>query len=96
MNTHYAVRVFSGDPDGDHEDEELRGRGPTMTFVACGPEDACWTALARDTEARPLRKWEEAEVLARDPALVRVPPCSMCAGAGWPDPDGCTECGRVA
>lgn len=70
-NTHYAVIVFSGDPAGEHDDDELRGRGPSMDMIACGPEDFCWKAVAAYTAAHPLRRWESVEVLTRDPATTR-------------------------
>jgi hypothetical protein len=73
MTTHYAVIGFSGDPASEHPDDELRGRGPSLDLIACGPENFCWDALAKWTAEHPLRMWEEAEVLARDPALVRNP-----------------------
>lgn len=73
MNSHYGVIMFSGDPDEEHPDEELRGHGPFVELIVCGPEDFCWDALARYTAEHPLRMWEECEVLARDPALVRPP-----------------------
>lgn len=73
MNSHYAVLVFGGDPAGEHPDEELRGSGPAMTFIAAGPAEFCWEALGRWTGAHPLRLWETAEVLTRDPSTVRVP-----------------------
>ena len=69
-NTHYAVIVFSGDPASEHPDEELRGRPPSLEFIACGPREFCWMALVDWTAEHPLRQWEEAEVLARDPGLV--------------------------
>lgn len=72
MNTHYAVTVFSGDPDHEHPDPALCGKGPTMRLVASGPEDFCWDALARWTEQHPLRMWEEAEVVKRHPSVVRT------------------------
>jgi hypothetical protein len=71
VNTHYAVITFSGDPASEHPDEELHGAAPCLTFIASGPEKFCWDALFRWTAEHPLRMWEEAEVLARDPALVR-------------------------
>jgi hypothetical protein len=71
-NTHYAVLAFSGDPDEEHPDEELRGTGPSLTLIAAGDEDFCWESLARWTEKHPLRMWEEAEVLVRHPSVVRV------------------------
>lgn len=70
MNTHYAVITFSGDPDGEHEDEELCGRGPHLDFIACGPEDFCWAAISEWTERHSLQKWQEVEVLARDRVSV--------------------------
>lgn len=70
MNTHYAVITFSGDFDGDHPDEELRGRGPFITAIAAGPKSFCWEALAERTKAYPLRRGEEAEVLARDLEMI--------------------------
>ena len=72
MNNHYAVIVFSGAPAGEHPDEELRGSGPRMELIAAGPEEFCWQALADWTAQHPLRMWEEAEVLARHPSVVRV------------------------
>lgn len=71
VNTHYGVIEFGGDPAAEHPDEELRGSGPTLTLICAGPEEFCWAALARWTAKRPLRLWETAEVVARDPALVR-------------------------
>lgn len=73
MNTNYAVIVFGGDPASEHPDEELRGSSPTMTFLAAGPEEFCWEAVERWTAKHPLRMWETAEVLARDPSVVRTP-----------------------
>lgn len=70
-NTHYAVLSFSGDPDEEHPDEELRGREPHLTLIAAGGEDFCWDALARWTAAHSLRMWEDAEVLERHPTVVR-------------------------
>lgn len=69
MNTHYGVIVFSGDPTKEHEDEELRGRSPHLQLIACGPEAFCWKCLAEWTEKHPLREWENAEVVARDPSV---------------------------
>lgn len=69
-NTHYGVIVFSGDPAGEHPDVDLCGTGPSALFVACGPEAFCWEALVAWTAENPLRLWEEAEVLTRNPALV--------------------------
>lgn len=71
MNTHYAVIAFSGDPASEHPDPELCGTAPSLTFIAAGPEEFCWDALAKWTDAHPLRMWEEAEVLARHPSVVR-------------------------
>jgi hypothetical protein len=70
MNTHYAVVVFSGDPACEHDDEDLNGKPPSLDFIACGPEDFCWRAVAEWTESHPLRMWEDVEVLARDPLHV--------------------------
>jgi hypothetical protein len=72
-NTHYGVIVFSGDPDAEHPDDELRGSHPTMRLIACGPERFCWDALTTYTATCPLREWETAEVLARDLATVMRP-----------------------
>lgn len=69
-NTHYGVIVFGGDPDNEHPDEELRGSAPSLSYIASGGEEFCWQALARWTQGHPLRLWEEAEVLARDPSVV--------------------------
>ena len=71
MNTHYAALVFGGDFDGDHPDEELRGRGPDLSLIACGDEEFCWRAAARWTKDHPLRRDEAVEVLARDLDVVR-------------------------
>ncbi len=68
--THYAVIAFSGDPASEHPDPELRGQPPSLDFLAAGPEDWCWWELARWTQDHPLRMWEEAEVLRRDPAVI--------------------------
>jgi hypothetical protein len=73
VNTHYAVLAFSGDPDGEHPDEELRGREPHLSLIASGDEDHCWAALARWTDSNPLRLWEDAEVVERHPSVVRGP-----------------------
>jgi hypothetical protein len=70
-NTHYALLLFSGDPGEEHPDDELRGLCPSTTLLAAGPEPYCWEAVLRWTEANPLRLWEHAEVVARDPNLVR-------------------------
>lgn len=70
MNTHYAVLHFSGDPAEEHPDEELRGQGPGLMLIAAGPEDFCWQALADWTKVHPLRMWETAEVVKRDPQMV--------------------------
>lgn len=72
MNTHYAVITFSGDPACEHDDPELNGSAPWMTLIAAGPEKFCWDALAAYTERHPLREWEEAEVVQRDPHVVRI------------------------
>jgi hypothetical protein len=73
VNTHYAVIAFSGDPCGEHPDEELCGRPPSLTLLACGPEDFCWESLVKWTAKHPLRMWEDAEVVARHPSVVRAP-----------------------
>lgn len=73
MNTHYGVIVFSGDPDEEHDDPELRGSPPTMNYIASGPEQFCWDSLASWTLKHPLRQWEDCEVLARDPSVIRDP-----------------------
>lgn len=70
--SHYGVIFFGGDPMGEHPDEELCGREPSMKFIACGSEDFCWAALASWTEKHPLRMWEDVEVLARDMTVVRT------------------------
>lgn len=70
-NTHYAVLVFMGDLDGDHPDEALRGAGPSLTLIACGPEDFCWEALAEWAAKNLLRRGEEAEVVARHPSVIK-------------------------
>lgn len=80
MNTHYAVITFSGDLDETHPDEALRGQGPSMEFIAVGPEDFCWDALAEWTAKHPLLLWQEAEVLARHPSVVRTPPGNVDGG----------------
>lgn len=72
MNTHYAVLTFPGDFDNDHPDPELRGTGPSLTFIGTGPEDHCWEALRRWTADHPLRRDEAAEVLVRDPLVVEA------------------------
>lgn len=72
MNTHYAVVTFSGDPAGEHPDDELHGKGPSVEFIACGSESFCWDSLVAWTGSHPLRMWEEAEVLARDLHSVRL------------------------
>jgi hypothetical protein len=69
-NTHYAIIVFSGDPAGEHPADELNGQPPSMNLIASGPADWCWEQIARWTTEHPLRMWEEAEVVERDPALV--------------------------
>ena len=65
MNTHYAVITFSGDPEDEHPDIELRGCAPSMQFIAAGTEDFCWAAIISWTAHNPLRQWEQAEVLTR-------------------------------
>lgn len=69
MNSHYAVIAFSGDPAREHPDPELRGKAPHLRLIACGDESFCWAALTRWTAGHPLRRWETAEVLQRDPAI---------------------------
>jgi hypothetical protein len=69
-NTHYAVVAFSGDPAGEHADEDLCGQSPGLHMIACGPEDFCWEAVGRWVETHPLRQWESVEVLKRDPVVV--------------------------
>jgi len=73
VNTHYAVVAFSGDPASEHPDPDLCGAEPSLTLIACGPEQFCWDAVTRWTAIHPLRMWEKAEVLARDPSAVRDP-----------------------
>lgn len=70
-NTHYAVIAFSGDPDSEHPDEELRGTGPSLQLIAAGPEGFCWDSLDQWTRKHPLRMWEDAEVVERHPSVVR-------------------------
>ena len=74
MNTHYAVVSFGGDPDGEHPDPDLQGREPHLTVIACGTEQFCWDHADTWTSKHPLRAWEEVEVLARHPSVVRQPP----------------------
>jgi len=74
MNSHYGVIMFSGDPAEEHDDPDLRGHGPSMDFICAGPEQFCWDSLAAWTAKRPLRRWEEAEVLARHSSVVRTMP----------------------
>ena len=66
--------MFSGDPACEHEDEELRGRGPGMQLIACGSEEYCWAVVREFTFRKPLREWESVEVLVRDPDLAGVLP----------------------
>lgn len=73
MNTHYAVIAFSGDPDEEHPDEDLRGQEPSLRLIAAGGEDFCWDALGTWTANHPLRMWEDAEVVERHPSVVRPP-----------------------
>jgi hypothetical protein len=70
-NTHYAVLAFSGDPDGEHPDPELRGRGPQLELIAAGDEAFCWQHVEAWTARHPLAMWQHAEVVARDPSVVR-------------------------
>lgn len=65
-NTHYAVVI------GDYME---------MTLVACGPEEFCKTALAEWLVVHPLSTYGEAEILARDPAIVRDPVEAIAASA---------------
>ena len=73
MNTHYALIAFSGDPAAEHDDPELNGHEPSLTFIAAGPEAFCWEALRDWTAKHPLREWETAEVVTRHPSVVREP-----------------------
>lgn len=73
MNTHYALIMFSGDPDNEHPDEELRGTEPSARLIAAGSEQFCWDSLAKWTANHPLRMWEDAEVVERHPSVVRPP-----------------------
>lgn len=72
MNTHYALIMFSGDPDEEHPDPDLRGTGPSATLIAAGPEDFCWETLTTWTAKHPLRQWEDAEVVARHQSVIRA------------------------
>lgn len=72
MNTHYALITFSGDPAEEHPDEELRGKGPSLELIAAGNQTFCWQALADWTKTHPLKMWQTAEVVARDPLIVHV------------------------
>lgn len=73
MQTHFAVIYFDGDlSDDGHPAPDLRGRGPSLTLVAVGTELMCWQALDAWTKAHPLREGETAEILQRDPDLVRA------------------------
>jgi hypothetical protein len=65
VTTHYGVVYFSGDPYGEHPDRTLRGQAPSLTLIAAGPEQFCWTALGEWTAKHVLRQWETAEVVAR-------------------------------
>lgn len=84
MNTHYGVIAFSGDPDGEHPDERLRGKGPSLELIAAGSEEFCWETLAKWTEKHPLRLWEDAEVLERHPSVVRDPNAHLNHNQGDP------------
>lgn len=64
MNSHRAVIEFSGDPDGEHPDPELRGQSPLMTLIASGDEIFCWQQLRKYTQNHPLRTWEKGFILA--------------------------------
>ena len=70
-NTHYGVIVFGGDFDNDHPDKSLRGGGPHLEMIACGPEEHCWDAIRDWTKVNPLRRDEHAEVLTRDATAVQ-------------------------
>lgn len=70
-NTHYGVVVFGGDFDNDHPDPTLRGQGPHLELIACGPKQHCWDALYDWEKAHPLRRNEHIEVLERAPAAVK-------------------------
>lgn len=72
MITHYGVVTFEGDPAAEHEDSDLRGQPTVMTLIASGSEEFCWAALAKWTAEHPLREWEQVEVLARHPWVVRA------------------------
>ena len=72
MNTHYAVIVFSGDPGAEHPSSELRGSGPSLTLLACGPEEFCWDRARLWTESHGLQTWETVEVLARHPSVMHL------------------------
>lgn len=98
MNTHYAVVTFSGDFEGDHPDEDLRGHAPSLALIAAGPEEFCWEALRKWTDAHPLRRDEQAEVVARHPSAVypqRAPSlgvaghCVSIDGDLWHEPGKC-------
>lgn len=72
MKTHYAVIAHPGDLDDDDPNPAHRGQGPSLTVIAAGSEAHCWDALAAWTAEHPLTRWETAEVLARDPAVVEA------------------------
>jgi hypothetical protein len=83
-NTHYAVIAFSGDPAGEHSDEDLRNEPPGLQLIACGPEGFCWSSLTAWIERNPLREWETAEVLQRDPVLAADGERGLAAWASLP------------
>jgi hypothetical protein len=62
--------MFSGDIDNDHPDDNFRGHGPEMHFIASGPEVFCWDALGTWTSTHPFARDCTAEVLRRDPTVV--------------------------
>lgn len=70
-NTHYGIVVFSGDPASEHPDAELRGQSPSITLIACGPEQFCWDRLVSWADSHPLRMWEDVEVVTRHSSVVR-------------------------
>lgn len=74
MNTHYGVVVFSGDPDGEHDDPDLNGHSPSIMLICSGSKQFCWDSMTTWTAKHPLRKWEYVEVLAKDSQVV---------GADW-------------
>lgn len=63
--SHFAVVYFCGDPTGEHPEVDLAGHEPSLTIIACGPEQFCWDALYAWTSRNTLRDGETAEVLQR-------------------------------